>query len=145
MFRLNFFRRSLRTFLLAVLLLITLIPLGVLNIINYETARRQLVEDQDQRLVGYSERITKAVDMALAQRVGDVSAWSGLETVKTAIEIGGGQAGGNSLFENLVKSYGTFDLILLVDRSGKCIAASAPGALGTRMGDQTWFLSLIHI
>jgi methyl-accepting chemotaxis protein len=144
MFRLSFFRRSLRSFLLAILLLITLVPLGVLNFINYETARRQLYEDQNQRLSGYSERITKAIDMALAQRVADVSAWSNLETVKTAIEIGGGQAGGNSLFENLVKGYGTFDLIMLLDRSGKVIAASMPAALGNRMGDQAWFASVLE-
>ncbi len=144
MFRLGFFKKSLRSFLLAILLLITLIPLGVLNIISYETTRQQLFEDQDQRLSGYSERITKAVDMALAQRVGDVSAWSNLETVKTALEIGGGQAGGNAMFENFVKNYATFDLILLLDRSGKCIAANTPAAVGAKLGDQAWFGSVME-
>lgn len=143
MFRFRFFRRSLSNFLLAVLLLITLIPLGVLNFINYEGAKEQMFENQDQRLSGYSRRIAIAIDMAVAQRVADVGTWSHLETVQTAIDIGGGQAGANALFDNFTKSYGTFDLIMLYDRSGNCIASNNSGALGNKTGDQSWFREVL--
>jgi methyl-accepting chemotaxis protein len=129
--------------LLAVLLLITLVPLGVLNYINYQGAKDQLFEDQDQRLTGYSKRIAKAVDMAVAQRVADVATWAHLETVQTALDIGGGQAGANTLFDNFTKSYGTFDLIMLFDRSGNCIAANNSGALGNKAADQSWFREVL--
>ncbi|MCU0588226.1 MAG: methyl-accepting chemotaxis protein [Syntrophobacteraceae bacterium] len=144
MFRFDFFRKSLRSFLLAILLLITLIPLGILNFINYEGMRQQMLEDQDRRLSGYSRRIAKAIDMAMDQRLTDVATWSQLETVRTAIEIGGGQAGGNALFENITKVSGTFDLILLLDRSGKCIASNNGGAIGMKMGEESWFRDVLE-
>jgi methyl-accepting chemotaxis protein len=136
-FRVNI-RKSLRNKLLLALLLITLIPLGVLNFVSYQTLKSQLEEDMDARLSGYSRRIARAIDIVLSERAADVTAWSGLDAVLTAISVGGGQAGANQLFENLVKSYGTFDLLMLLNRSGTCIASSSPQGISQSLGDQNW-------
>jgi methyl-accepting chemotaxis protein len=131
--------RSLGTKLLLTLMLVTLVPLAVMNIVSYIPLKAQLEADQGERLSGYARRVGKAVDMYFDQRLLDVAAWSSLETVETAVDIGGGQAGANHLFEDLVKSYGTFDMIFLLNSSGACIASSAPRAIGMSMADQDWF------
>ena len=89
-----FITGSLRNKLLMVLLLITLIPLGILAQINYQTLKTQLIEDQGGRLSGFSQRIARTIDIAMNERMADVGAWATLETVRTAIEIGGGQVPG---------------------------------------------------
>ena len=137
----SFFRGSLRNKLLAVLLFITLIPLGILNFISYQGMKSQMQEDQGRRLSGYSRRIARTIDMSINERIGDIAAWTALETVRTAIDIGGGQAGANELFDQFVKSYGTFDLIMLMDQRGDCIASSSPEAVGMGVGDYGWFKS----
>ena len=131
--------KSLRNKLLVVLLAITLIPLVIMNIVNYTFLKKQLESDQGERLSGYSRRIAKTVDIFLNERVGDIIAWTSLETTQTALDIGGGQAGANQTLENLVKSYGNFDLVFLTNQAGTCIASSLPEAIGVGMADQTWF------
>ncbi|MEN6441613.1 MAG: methyl-accepting chemotaxis protein [Syntrophobacter sp.] len=139
MIGMEFITRSLRNRLMAVLLLITLIPLAVLNFINYRNLKDQLETDQGDRLSGYSSRISKSIDIFLNGRVSDVQAWSTLLTTRTALDIGGGQAGADEIFENLVNAYGTFEVIFLMNSSGTCIASSSSGAVGTAVGDQAWF------
>lgn len=132
--------KSLRNKLLVILLLITLVPLGVLNLLSYNTLKNQLHEDQGQRLSGYARRIARTIDIFVEGRIADINAWTGVETIQTALDIGGGQAGGNRLLESLVKSYGSFDVIFLMDQTGKCIAASNPEAVGQLVGDKAaWF------
>lgn len=135
----GFISRSLGTRLLLILILVTLVPLTVMNVVSYIPLKKQLESDQGERLSGYAQRVAKTIDIYFSQRVSDVIAWATLEPVQTAIDIGGGQAGANQLFENLVKSYRTFDLVFLVDSSGTCIAASSPTAIGLSMADQDWF------
>lgn len=132
-------RGSLRNKLLAVLLLITLIPLGVLNFINYQGMAKQMAEDQSARLSGFSVRISRTIDMLINERIGDISVWTTLDTVRTAIDIGGGQAGADDLLQLFSKSYGTFDLIMLMDLSGNCISSSNPAAINVKATDQAWF------
>lgn len=136
---LAFVTGSLRNKLLVVLLLITLVPLGILNTITYQGMRDQMVADQEVRLSGYSRRLARTIDMAVSERVGDIAAWTTLETVRTALDIGGGGAGANQMFDLFAKSYGTFDLLGLYDLTGTCIAANLPQMIDTKAGDQTWF------
>ncbi|MHC1743504.1 MAG: methyl-accepting chemotaxis protein [Syntrophobacteraceae bacterium] len=133
------FGKSLKTKLLGSLLVITLIPIGVLNLISYMTMKSQIETDADLQLTGYARRVAKAIDIAMNERVGDVSSLSGMDTVVTAVDIGGGQAGANQLFQTVAKTYGAYDLLMLLNRSGNCIAANIPQAIGQAQGDQPWF------
>jgi len=137
--QLNIIKGSLRNKLLLVLLIVTVIPLIILNVMSYYGMKGQMEEDQERRLSGYSRRIGLTVDMTMNERIGDVAAWTALETVRTAIDIGGGQAGANELFDLFSKSYRTFDLIQLLDKSGMCIASNVPSAIGSAASDQIWF------
>lgn len=129
---------SLKTKLLVVLLSTTFASLALVGYFGFQRLRTQLEEDQNVRLSGFSHRITKSIDMFMGQRVTDISAWAAMETIETAADIGGGQAGGDMLLGETVKSYGTFDLLLLLDRNGKCISANTPRAIGQNLSNEPW-------
>jgi methyl-accepting chemotaxis protein len=132
-------KASLRNKLLLVLLLITVIPLGILNFISYQGMKSQMIEDQGRRLSGYSRRIARTVDTLVNERIADIGVWSTIDTVQTALDVGSGQAGANDLFENLSRFYGTFDVLMLVDRWGNCIASNFEQAVGKTVADQAWY------
>ncbi len=130
---------SLRNKLLLALILITMVPVGAFFTISYFTLKSQLQDDIQTRLEDNSRRIGRAVDMMLNDRVIDVTATAGIEVIRTAIEIGGGQAGGNTFLDEYVKSAGNFDLMVVLDRNGNCVSSNVPQAVGTSFGDQSWF------
>ncbi|NLI80164.1 MAG: HAMP domain-containing protein [Deltaproteobacteria bacterium] len=132
-------RRSLRAKFLVLLLSATFVNLSIIGYIGFQRLKSQLEEDQNTRLSGYSRRIARMVDMFMNERVADISAWAKLETVENAADIGGGQAGGNKLLEDFVKSYNTFDLVILSDRNAKCIASSLPQVIGQVSANEGWF------
>lgn len=135
----TFLKKSIRNRLLAVLLLLTLIPLAALNIINYFTLKAQMENDQGTRLSGYSRRIARSVDMWMNERVSDISAWASLPDIKAACETStDGAPLASAVLENIAKSYGTFDLILLLDRSGASIASSQPQMVARQLSDRSW-------
>ena len=125
---------SLRNKLLLALILITMVPVGAFFTISYFTLKSQLQDDIQTRLEDNSRRIGRAVDMMLNDRVIDVTATAGIEVIRTAIEIGGGQAGGNTFLDEYVKSAGNFDLMVVLDRNGNCVSSNVPQAVGTSFG-----------
>jgi methyl-accepting chemotaxis protein len=130
---------SLRNKLLLALILITMVPVSAFFAVSYVTLKSQLQDDIQTRLEDNSRRIGRAVDMMLNDRVIDVTATAGMEVIRTAIEIGGGQAGANELLEGYIKSSGNFDLMAVLDRNGNCVSSNVPQAIGKSFVDQSWF------
>ncbi len=135
----NVIGRSLRNKLLLVMWLITLIPLAILNAINYQSVSQQAADDMDRRLTGNSRRVASSLDMMMNDRVTQTASWATFDIVRTAVEIGGGQAGANQLFDSLIKTVGNFDIVSLMDKSGRCIASSNSQAVGLNFTEQKWF------
>ena len=138
MIGMGFVSKSLRNKLILILLLITLVPLGVMNYLSYLPLKNRIQTDQGERLVDYSNRLAKMVDILLSERILDVAAWTSVETVLTALDIGGGQAGANVFLDGLIKAYGTFDMLTLLDTTGKCIASNNTQAVGMGIADPDW-------
>ena len=135
----GFIRGSLRNKVLLVLILITMVPIGIFFALSLLNLNTQLHEDIQSRLEDNSKRISRAVDMMLNDRVVDVTAWTGAEVIRTAIEIGGGQAGANAFLDEFVKTTKNFDLMAVIDRNGNCISSNLPQAIGMSFADQGWF------
>ncbi len=131
--------KSLRNKLLIVLLLTTVILLGVMNFVSYFGMKDQMEADQGRRLSGLSRRIARTIDVVLDERINDINAWTNLETVQLALDIGSGDAGANSILDTLAKSKDAFDLLMIVSKTGKCMASNIPQAIGTGLADQAWF------
>ncbi|MGA2225660.1 MAG: hypothetical protein ABSH41_14590, partial [Syntrophobacteraceae bacterium] len=132
-------RGSLRNKLLLALILITMVPVSAFFTISYFTLKSQLQDDIQTRLEDNSRRIGRAIDMMMNDRAIDVTATAGMEVIRTAIEIGGGQAGANELLEEYIKSSGNFDLMAVLDRNGNCVSSNVPQAIEKSFVDQSWF------
>jgi len=133
---------SVRTKLVG-LFLLTIIPLVLLQILNYRTFKSQIDRDIESRLVAEATRISNTIDLIMHERVADVKSWAQLDAVKTALEIGGGQAGCDDLLKTLVENYGTFYVLMVVDSGGRVISASMPEALGVSVKEMPWFGELM--
>ncbi|MGD9505182.1 MAG: methyl-accepting chemotaxis protein [Syntrophobacteraceae bacterium] len=135
----NIFARSLKAKLLSVLLLITVGPLLLLNFISYEGLKSQMESDQNRRLSGLSRRIARAIDIQIDERIGDIAAWAKTESTMAALENPEKTLAANNFFDNMVKVKNDFDLLMLTDRNGRCIASNLPQAVGMSASDQEWF------
>ncbi len=133
---------SIRTKLLG-LFLIAIVPLFLLQYLNYKTLKDQLDQGIKERLETESMRLARTVDLLMHERVADIKSWARLETVKTALEIGGGQAGSDELLKILVENYGTFYVLMIIDSAGSVISSNLPGAIGLSFKDRPWFGKLM--
>ncbi len=133
---------SMRTKLLG-LFLITIVPLFLLQWLNYRTLKVQLDANIKERLETESKRLSRTVDLLMHERVADIKSWARLETVKTALEIGGGQAGADDLLKILVENYGTFYVLMIVDSGGSVISSNISKAIGLNFKNQPWFAKLM--
>ncbi|WP_168720168.1 methyl-accepting chemotaxis protein [Thermosulfurimonas marina] len=68
-----------------------------------------------------------------SQRFLELKSWAGNEVIKTAVVIGGGQAGANDYLAGLLRVYRIYQDVLLVDSEGQVIAAGRPEDLGKKL------------
>ncbi len=137
----DFISRSLGNKLLLVMLLITLVPLAILNTINYRAIDNQIRDDLDKRLVANCKRVSMAVETSISTATLEITSWANTDTIKIAAEFGGAPP---TFFDNVVKTFGNFDLVTLLDHSGSCIAASSIDALALNFSEQKWFKAAIQ-
>lgn len=133
---------SVRTKLMG-LVLLTIIPLLLLQWLNYRTFKTQIDTDVETRLVSEASRMARTIDLLMHERVADIKSWAKLDAVKTALEIGGGQAGSDELLKTIVENYGTFYVLMIVDSGGRVISASMPEAIGLSIKETPWFGEVI--
>jgi methyl-accepting chemotaxis protein len=101
--------------------------------------KAQMEEDQGRRLSGLSRRIARTIDIEVDERVSDISSWTLLDTIRTAIKNDMSRPTTNQLLEHLVEYKKTFDLLMIADLTGVCIATNVPMAIGMTFGDEDWF------
>lgn len=133
---------SIRTKLLG-LFLITILPIVVVQWLNYKTFRGQLDRDVSTTLLSTAQQLGRTVDMLMNERVTDINSWSHIETLRIALEIGGGQAGADDLLKGLVESYGTFSMLAVIDSSGSLISSNVNSAIGLKFSNFPWFQELV--
>ncbi len=133
---------SVRTKLMG-LFLVTIIPLLLLQWLNYRTFKSQIDTDVEARLISEATRMARSIDLLMHERVADIKSWAKLDAVKTALEIGGGQAGSDELLKTIVENYGTFYVLMIVDSRGRVISASMPEAIGLNVKETPWFGDLM--
>lgn len=129
---------SIRTKLMG-LFFLTIIPLVLLQLLNYRTFKSQIDRDVESRLISEASRMANDIDLLMHERMADIKSWAQLDAVKTALEIGGGQAGSDQLLKTFVENYGTFYLLLILDSNGKVISANMPEVLGVSVKELPWF------
>jgi len=97
---------------------------------SYVIFDKSLQEAEGTRLVQLAEHTINRIDMLMDGCVKDTKTWAKTVYVKTAIDIGGGQAGCDDFFRTLAKNYGKYYVIMLLDSDGRCISASDKALIG---------------
>ncbi len=126
---LHFFQ-SIKTKLIFLFLLIGLIPMIFVGYRSYSIFSQSTHKSKASQLIDLAKHTIDRIDILLDTCLDDATAWSKTVYVKTAIDIGGGQAGCDDFFKTLAKNYSKYYLIMLFDKDGKCISASDKSLIG---------------
>ncbi len=133
---------SIRTKLIG-LFLVTIVPLVLLQFLNYRTFKNHIDTEVENRLIAEAGRMVNTIEVLMHERIADIKSWSQVETIKTALAIGGGQAGSDDFLKTLIENYGTFYVLMVLDSAGYVISSSIPEAIGANLKDQPWFSELL--
>ncbi len=123
---------SLQRQLFVLIAVIIAIALGVQGYI-YFYQQISLKEEGERQLLTEASSLAQDLNIFMESRVNDIRTLSHLDVIKLAVNIGGGQGGTDSFLSSMVKQYGYYDCILVLDPSGKILASSNPKAIGKRL------------
>ena len=93
-----------------------------------------LREEGKRQLLSEADSLAQNLNIFMESRVNDIRTLSHLDLIKLAVNIGGGQGGTDSFLTNMVKQYGYYDNIMVLDTSGKVLSSSSEKALGRKLG-----------
>jgi len=99
----------------------------------YLTQQFSLKEEGERQLLAEASSLAQNLNIFMESRVNDIRTLSHLDLIKLAINIGGGQGGTDSFLANMVKQYGYYDNIMVLDTSGKVLASSSEKAVGKKL------------
>ncbi len=123
---------SLQGKLFLLIAIIVAIAVGVQGYL-YFSQQRSLKEEGKRQLLSEAVSLAKNIDIFMKSRVNDIRTLSGLSLIKLAVNIGGGQGGTDSFLSNMVKQYGYYDAIMVLDTSGKVLSASNQKLVGQQL------------
>ena len=139
--------RSLRSRLLVAFLLLGLMPALALGVWGYRFSAQRLMDAGGGRLAQAALTQGDIVDRNLFERYGDAQAFAANPLAR------GTEAERQSIVDLLTKNYGIYDLVVLVDTSGKVITANSvdgagqpldsSGLVGKDVSDTDWFQMVV--
>ncbi len=130
---------SLRTKTLFYFLLVALIPFAIAEGYQYYALQAEGLRTAQKSTTEAVAGAVGNLKLLFSGRVADQQAWSGLTVIKEAIDFSETREDATELLGQLVKYYGTYDLILLLDKKGNVIVSSAPGFLGQSFAKESFF------
>lgn len=133
------FGRTLRNKLLVAFLLLSLIPFGVAAYMAYyyiqDVAQNQAF-DQMERM---SQDALHTTNVYMNERVSDQLVWSQLRVVKEALDVAEVREDATETLKELVKYYGAYEAIMVLNDKGTCVVSSWPGFVGQNFGKDSMF------
>jgi len=130
---------SLRTKLMIYFLLIALVPFGISAFIGYYTISREAQNSAFRELKAIADSVSNTLNVYMNDRVSDVLVWSDLRLIKEALEVAEVREDASETMREMVKLYGAYEGIFLLDAKGNCLASSWPASVGTDFSGQEAF------
>ncbi len=121
---------SLRNKLLGWFLLIAILPLVASAAIGYATMKTEAENTAKRELRTIAESVSQTINEFMNERVSDVMVWADLRLIKEALEVAEVREDASETMREMVKLYGSFEDIALLDSKGNCVASSWPKAVG---------------
>jgi len=122
---------SLRYKVLVLIAIVVCIAAGV-QVFLYFSQQSSLKEEEKRQLMSQAASLARNINVFMEDRINDIRTLSHLSIIKLAVNIGGGQGGTDSFLSNMVKQYGSYDTLMVLDTSGKVISASDKQIVGQR-------------
>jgi methyl-accepting chemotaxis protein len=133
----------LRNRLVVVFILITGIPLFVSALIGYFTIVRESTKSAEREMGTIAYATSQAINVYMNDRVSDVLVWADLRLMKEALEVAEVREDASETLREMVKLYGAYQAILLLDSKGNCVASSAPALVGGDFSKEEAFVKSI--
>ncbi|MBI5249472.1 MAG: HAMP domain-containing protein [Desulfomonile tiedjei] len=130
---------SLRNKLLLYFLLIALIPFAVSGFVGYNTIVTEAENSAKRELRAIAEAAAGSLNVFMNDRVSDVLVWADLRLIKEALEVAEVREDASETMREMVKLYGSYEGIFLLDAKGNCVASSWPASVGTDFSAQEGF------
>ncbi len=132
-------RRSLRGKLLLVFALIVIIPLLITNLATYWFIRATRLEVVKKLLVERAEATSRIINTYMHERCSDILLWAEFPPIREAVAAPDKRPRANELLENLLKSYGSYDAIVVTDLNGTIEMATKPELVGVSLAESKAF------
>ncbi len=143
----RFALRSLRSKMLAAFLIMGLVPMTVVGWLEYGRSRTMLVENAKARLQSRAESIIDHIDRSLFERYGDVQVFAANPMAR------GTTAQRTEAANFYMRTYGIYDLMVIVDRDGRIAATNnvdpngkpinTSALVGRNVSGEPWFAEVI--
>jgi methyl-accepting chemotaxis protein len=122
--------RSLRTKMIIYFLLIAIVPLLIAAYVGYRTLYAEATSSTQREMRTYAQSAADTVNVFMNDRVSDVLVWADLRLIKEALEVAEVREDASETMREMVKLYGSYVDVALIDAKGNCVASSWPGSVG---------------
>ncbi len=124
---------NIRNKLILYFVLIALIPFAAVSYFGYTTVVRGAEQGAERELSATAESSAQTLNLYMNQRVSDCLLWADARIMKEAVEVAEVREDASQALVEVVKAYGAYEAMFLVDGKGTCVAGSWPASVGTDM------------
>lgn len=122
---------SIRNKLLIYFLLIAFVPFIISGVIGWWTTTENAEDSAAREMHTIAQSAAETLNVYMNGRVSDVLVWSDLRLIKEALEVAEVREDASETLREMVRLYGAYVAVSLLDRNGNCVAASYPALVGT--------------
>jgi len=127
---------SIRNKLVIIFLAITFIPAAISAIVGYSTIKGESETAAARETRAIAETTAAAINVFMNERVNDMLVWSDLRLIKEALEVAEVREDASEALREMVRLYGSFEFIAIIDAKGDCVASSWPALVGTDLSNE---------
>ncbi len=137
------FRRTIMTRMIFYFALVAIVPGIIASYASYVQLYQLETEDAVEIMKVAAESIANAVNVFMNERIADGQSWSQLRIIKEALEVAEVREDATDTLQEFVRYYGSYEMLLLVDKDGRCVVSSYPGLVGTSFKENPVFQKAI--
>jgi methyl-accepting chemotaxis protein len=130
---------SIRNKLLLYFLLIALIPFAIAAGLGIWTITREADRSAEREMATIAKSAAESLNIFMNGRCSDVLVWADLRLIKEALEVAEVREDASETLREMVKLYGAYEAVSLLDRNGNCVASSWPALVGTDFSKKPGF------
>ncbi len=129
-----------RNKLLLYFLVIAIIPSAISAGIGLYTIYKGATDSTVREMRTIAHSAGETLSSYMNERCSDVLVWSDLRLIKEALEVAEVREDASETLREMVKLYGAYEAVALLDSNGNCVASSLPALVGTDFAKSQAFM-----